>query len=198
MSSESENRSYDEEELTGKLARDVHRHFPEVVARYTDRLLRFATNYFGLKEMEAEDVVQEVMIKAYIALKTYPEERISRLKLNAWMYKIAENEIKKFLNKVNRKRNIDIAADDLNFALEQLMDDPSREPETVSIQREHMEAFKKAFRQLSEDQQRVLILHFISGMKLAEIAILLDQSESNIKTHIFRARNNLRKAADGF
>lgn len=198
MNSESENQSNDDEELTSKLAKDVHKHFPEVVRCYTDRLLRFATNHFGLREKEAEDVVQEVMMKAYIALKTYPEGRILQLKLNAWMYKITENEILKSLHKVDRKQQIEIGTDDLDFVLEQLMDDPSREPETVSIQKEDMQAFNRAFLKLSSNQQRVLILHFVFGMKLAEIAILLDQSESNIKTHIFRARNNLRKAADGF
>ncbi len=42
----------------------------------------------GSSPHDAEDIVQEALIRAYYALGDYPEERVRALKLQPWLYKI--------------------------------------------------------------------------------------------------------------
>lgn len=184
--------SYDEEELTGNLANDLDAHFPEVVKIYTGRLYSFARNSYRLSVMDAEEIVQEVMMHAYTALRGYPEERILSLKLNAWMYKIAVNECLKFVTKWARRQQFEVPIDDLNIMLEQLTGSDARKPV------EDIQEFRQAFQRLTSDEQKVLILHFIDGMKYAEIGKVLDKAESTVKSHVFRARQKLIQMTGDF
>src|SRR2546423_4107353 len=159
MSHESE---YDDEELTRLLAEDVDAHFPKVVRKYTDVLYRFVMNHFGLSQVDAEDILQEAMMKAYIALKGYPRERILNLKLKPWIYKITRNESLKYLDKKGRKQSSVILIDDLdNPVLKQLVAGPPEQPDVVVERKEFTEAFWQAFQELSQNEQQVLILGFV-------------------------------------
>src|ERR1700687_2709111 len=112
--------SYDEEELNGLLASNLDSYFPEVVSLYTGRLYHFARNSYRLNPTDAEEIVQEVMVHAYSALRGFPRERILSLKLNAWMYKIAENECLKFVTKWARRQQFEVPIDNLDIVLERL------------------------------------------------------------------------------
>lgn len=178
--------SNNEEELIGLLANNLDRNFPQVVSHYTGKLFHFARSSFRLNKEDAEDVVQNVMMNAYNALRGYPGERILRLKLNAWMYKIAKNECRKFVEKWARTQLREIPLEELS-----LMRDRFAESDINAIG--DIQEFQQAFKQLTEDEQRVLILHFIDGMKYAEIGKVLDKEESTIKSYVFRAREKLSK-----
>lgn len=52
---------------------------------------------------------------------------------------------------------------------------------------------QKLFEELSENQRQALLLRFVEGYTLAEIAEKLGQSRSNIKNHYFRGLEKLRK-----
>jgi hypothetical protein len=58
-----------------------------ILSHHQDRLYAFA---FRLAEssQDAEDVVQEALLGAYVTLLHYPTARIRMLKLRAWLYKI--------------------------------------------------------------------------------------------------------------
>ena len=182
--------SYNEEELTGLLANDLDWNFAKVVSLYTGKLYHFARRSFRLDEVDAEDVVQEVMMNAYNALRGYPRERILRLKLNAWMYTITKNECKKFLKKWARKQQIEIPLEELSLMREQF-----RKSGIDAVG--DIEEFQQAFKQLTEDEQKVLILHFIDGMTYEEIGKVLDKKEGTIKSHVSRARETLSKFTRG-
>lgn len=52
---------------------------------------------------------------------------------------------------------------------------------------------EEIFQELSEDQRKALLLRFVEGYTLAEIAEKLGQSRANIKNHYFRGLEKLRK-----
>lgn len=52
---------------------------------------------------------------------------------------------------------------------------------------------EELFRELSEDQRQALLLRFVEGYTLPEIAERLGQSKANIKNHYFRGLEKLRK-----
>jgi RNA polymerase sigma-70 factor (ECF subfamily) len=53
--------------------------------------------------------------------------------------------------------------------------------------------FQELFQELSKDQRQALLLRFVEGYTLPEIAEKLGQSRANIKNHYFRGLEKLRK-----
>ena len=80
----------DEQELLLLVARDLRASFPLLVMRYQGRLVYFARRLTSSTQ-DAEDIVQEALIGAYVSLENYPPERIVTLKLQAWLYRIVLN-----------------------------------------------------------------------------------------------------------
>ena len=59
-----------------------------------------------------------------------------------------------------------------------------------------LQALRAAIRQLTPDQQRVVLLRFGEGYKIAKVAHLMDKSEGAVKVLQHRAIKRLRKAFD--
>lgn len=81
----------DSSELPALLATDVRHTFRDMVERYQHSLYTFACR-LSRSQQDAEDIVQEAFVRAYVALVTYPAARIEALKLRPWLYRITLNE----------------------------------------------------------------------------------------------------------
>src|SRR6516162_8714071 len=79
-----------EQELLLLLANDLDQSFYQVVLRYQHRLYAFALRLTGSSQ-DAEDIVQEAFVSAYVSLENYPPQRIQTLKLQAWLYRVTFN-----------------------------------------------------------------------------------------------------------
>src|SRR5690349_823199 len=75
------------EVLPELLAMNLAAFFEQLVHQFQHRLYAFALRQTKNAE-EAEDIVQETFLQAYITLETYPQQRIRDLKLSAWLHKI--------------------------------------------------------------------------------------------------------------
>src|SRR5437660_6029235 len=76
--------------LAVALAGDVERSFEHLVIAYRARIVNFVARMLH-DDARAEDVAQDVFVRAYRALKTYPAERRAALRLRSWLYAIAHN-----------------------------------------------------------------------------------------------------------
>src|SRR5260370_7737244 len=81
---------YSENELPLQLAIDLKRYYPDLVRFYQNRLYTFAYRLTGSPQ-DAEDIVQEAFIGAYVSLRRYPLQRIQALKLRSWLYRVTLN-----------------------------------------------------------------------------------------------------------
>jgi RNA polymerase sigma factor (sigma-70 family) len=86
-----------DEELLSLLATDLDSHFRQLVEIYQRRLYLFALRLAG-HPSDAEDIVQEVFLRAYHALKGFSAVKIRVVRLRQWLYAIALNVFR------NRKR----------------------------------------------------------------------------------------------
>src|SRR5579872_1493558 len=86
--------------LAHALADDVDMAFEQVVRTYQDRIVSVAARSLG-DRARAEEVAQDVFVRAYRALQTYDRPRIRELRLRPWLYTIALNLIR---NAVRGKR----------------------------------------------------------------------------------------------
>src|SRR4029450_2717657 len=76
--------------LAALLATDLDRHFPALVDQYQEALYRFALRLSNHAQ-EAEDIVQDALLRGYMALSHYPEAHVRSLRLRPWLYKVTLN-----------------------------------------------------------------------------------------------------------
>lgn len=155
--------------------------FGLLVSRYNDRLIRMVMPLVRGERCDAEDLVQEVMIKAFTSLGSFH----GQCAFSTWLYRIAYNRAVSDM----RKRKAKFAEVPIEESIL-----PADEPiDEEGGDREHSpEALEWALSQLHPKDQTLLSLYYGEGKSVAEISLIADQSPSNIKIRLFRLRNKLK------
>ncbi|MGZ4333517.1 MAG: sigma-70 family RNA polymerase sigma factor [Gaiellaceae bacterium] len=147
---------------------------------------------------EAEDAVQETMVRAWRAYDRFE----GRSALRSWLYRIATNVCFDMLNgRERRARPMDLGPagapviENLNVPAEVVWLQPvpdSLLPEDAAITRESIRlAFVAALQHLPPRQRAALILSEVLRWKASEIAELLDTTVASVNSALQRARATL-------
>jgi len=100
-----------DEELVVLIRTKEKERFTDIVERYEDKLLRYAT-YLIHDENKAMDVVQDAFIKAYINLNGFDVKK----KFSSWIYRIVHNEamnsVKKYHKETPLLQNADFQSEE--------------------------------------------------------------------------------------
>ncbi len=147
---------------------------------------------------EAEDAVQETMVRAWRAYDRFE----GRSALRSWLYRIATNVCFDMLNgRERRPRPMDLGpagapvVENLNVPAEVVWLQPipdAQLPEEAAIRRESLRlAFVAALQHLPPRQRAVLILSEVLRWKASEIAELLETSVASVNSALQRARATL-------
>ena len=142
---------------------------------------------------DAEEVVQEAVVKALAALPRFRGEA----KFSTWLIQITINEAR--LKRRKDRRHLYDSID------EQRTDDQGdffpkdfadwREIPSEELQRKELrEALKRALDSLAPKYREVLVLRDIQHLSIRETAQVLHISEGNVKTRLLRARFQMRDA----
>jgi RNA polymerase sigma-70 factor (ECF subfamily) len=129
---------------------------------------------------DAEDLTQQVFIKAWQAIGRYKKTASPFL---AWLIKISHNLVIDFyrLKKVETANNY-------NNIVSELETDPVYIIET----RLNQQKIRKAISQLRGDQQQVVLMRFIEDFSYPEIAAVLGKSEGAIRVILHRGLAKLK------
>jgi RNA polymerase sigma-70 factor (ECF subfamily) len=158
---------------------------------------------------EAEDAVQETMIRAWRGFDQFE----GRAALGSWLYRIATNVCLNMLNgKQKRARPVDLGPSQSADAplgeilpraawVEPVPDDrvvaADGDPQDVAVTRDSIRlAFAAALQHLPARQRAVLILREVLAWKASEVAELLDTTVASVNSALQRARATLA-ATDG-
>ena len=128
---------------------------------------------------DAEDLVQDVFLKAYGSLSALRSPELFK----AWLYRIAVNKVKDF----SRRRKF---ASLFSFTQEEKeQDHPDMGPDSYDqlVGKQFWTRFNEFIKKLPRLQQEVFRLRFLDHLSIAEIALTLEKSESSVKTHLYRA-----------
>ena len=152
--------------------------FAALVERY-DRAVHHLAYRTMRDEEEAKDVTQEAFFKAYRSLKTFKPGA----KFSTWIFAIAYHACCDRLNR--RKRYSD----------EELPDraDPARGPADAVIAGDEARRLRQAIAELPEKYRTVVTLYHLQGKQYDEIATVLGIPVGTVKTHLFRAKEQLRR-----
>jgi RNA polymerase sigma-70 factor, ECF subfamily len=151
----------------GKLRPELH--------RYCARLMGSV--------IDGEDVVQDTLVRAFLALQDLEETPA----LRPWLFRIAHNRALDLLRgrAVRLAEPIDAAAD--------IADEASPDPVEMLMRQEAVNTAVSRFVKLPILQRSVVILKDVLGETLTEIAALLDLSIDAVKGHLARGRARLRE-----
>jgi RNA polymerase sigma-70 factor (ECF subfamily) len=128
---------------------------------------------------EAQEITQEVFIKAYEKLDTFDE----RFKFFSWIYRMAVNAA---LNRAKRRRRFDALAEDSDYA------SASPNPHEDYEESETDENVQRALMLLKPDYRAVLVLKHFEGLSYEEIGEALGIPEKTVKSRLFTARQMLK------
>src|SRR5690242_2002663 len=136
----------------------------------------------GGSRSDAEDVLQDVFLRAYHALRADARP----LTLRAWLYRVAHNRCIDHLRRPNPA-----AADifDLNRA-------PQEEPASAAERREDLRRLVADVRRLPEQQRSALLMREMDGLSYNELADALGVTVPAIKSLLVRARIGLVEAIE--
>jgi RNA polymerase sigma-70 factor (TIGR02960 family) len=146
---------------------------------------------------EAEDAVQETMLRAWRSRDTFDGSAAFR----AWLYKIATNVCLDAIRRTKRRpkaRSLESLGEVpwLQPYPDRLLDEiapPDTEPHSVVIARETIElAFLAAIQLLPARQRAVLILRDVLDWSAKETAELLDMTPAGVNSALQRARATMR------
>jgi RNA polymerase sigma factor (sigma-70 family) len=166
------------DERLAAMARDGSRAaFDEIVRRHRPALIAFSGSL--APSSRAEDVVQESLTKAYVALQNGAEPEL----LRAWLFRIVRNTA------IDERRGTRH-----HEQLDESYNGVEQPPQAIE-RREQLAALVAAIQDLPPAQRRAIVQRELEGKGHAEIGRALKLSPGSVRQLIYRARNSLREAA---
>ncbi|KPJ50755.1 hypothetical protein AMJ40_02005 [candidate division TA06 bacterium DG_26] len=157
---------------------DAHA-FAELVERYKGMV--FTLTYRMLGDMNAaEDIAQEVFVRAYKALPRFRREA----KFSTWLYRICYNLC---LTVIKKRRN--------EFSYTRAQVEPGESVEESYEKRELQKKVRELMSELPPTYSSAITLRHIHGLSYDEISQVLGQPLGTTKSTISRAREMLKKLA---
>jgi len=163
--------------------------YDELVRRYQERIYNTVYHMTSNHE-DANDLAQEVFIKAYQALKSFKGES----SFYTWIYRIAVNRTINFLKQNGRRRHLSLNDIDSqvehDFFLTSLVssETPYRNVKLAELQ----EKLNTAMSQLSEVHRMVVTLHDVQGISHEEIGKIMDCNVGTVRSRLYYARQQMQ------
>lgn len=151
--------------------------FETLVQDIRPELHRYCARMIG-SVVDAEDVVQDTLVKAYAALPT-----TTVVNMRGWLFRIAHNKAIDYLRRAKHHQH-------LEYLDEQAL---PAEPDPQLEEHELVALALSVFLQLAPKQRSCVILKDVMGCSLADISELLDATIPEIKAALHRGRGRLRE-----
>ena len=151
-------------------------YYAELVNRYTARVFHFLRARVARVE-DAEDLVQETFVKAYLNLARYqPKHQFS-----TWLFTIAARLMVSHYRKI---KTMDV----------QPISRPAlQDPLQILVREEERENIWMLARRLHQDQYDALWLRYVEDMNIGQISKVLKKTRIHIRVLLHRGRRNLSK-----
>jgi RNA polymerase sigma-70 factor, ECF subfamily len=159
--------------------------FEQISGAYADRLYMLLLRLLGDRG-EAEDVAQEVMLRAWQAISRFR----GKSSYFTWLYRIAVNEANRALERrARRPPSTPIGADELRLPASQDAD-PVRQAENNELRA----AIAAALAQLPPPLRTAIVLRDVEGLSTQEAAEIAGVGQAAFKSRLHQARLRVRAA----
>lgn len=147
--------------------------FTEFIRGNKENYYRLAYSYVKNKE-DALDIVQDSIHKALISYDTLQDPNV----LKSWFYRIVVNTSLDFLRKHKRVNVVD------SETMEYISPGKEDSYENVDLER--------ALEQLPPEYRSIIVLRYFEDLKINEVASILNENNSTIKTRLYKALKLLK------
>jgi len=164
--------------------------FEQLVKRYDRKLFRIAQSVTHNRE-DSQDAVQEAFLKAYQHLGDFRGDS----KFSTWLIRITLNQSLMKLRKRNLSKEVSV---DQDFETEEYLfpreiADWHPNPEQLYSGSELLDILTRSLEELVPVSRAVFVLRDIEGLSIEQTAIVLNLSQSAVKSRLWRARLQLRE-----
>ena len=135
----------------------------------------------GGNEQAAEDLIQATYLEAVRSAATFRGEAA----LSTWLCTIARRQLAGYFNRENRQRSIERKL--------RLVDDPQRDASNVPDGSMADDSVIEALGRVPDLQRQVLVMKYLDGLHVREIAMELGRSNIQIQSLLQRGRSSLRR-----
>ena len=169
--------------------------FEELVERYHGKIYGLTYNMTSNRE-DAEDLTQEVFVKAFEALPRFKRKS----SFYTWVYRIAVNKTINYRKKRNRKRTLSLDQFDQDIKTDDVYHDLTAKGSplrNISLS-ELQEKLNEALQHLSEKHRTVVVMHDMQGIPHEEIAKVVGASVGTVRSRLFYARRQMQTELSEF
>jgi len=163
--------------------------FEELILQHEKIVYNLALRMMNHSE-DAQDISQEVFLKAYRSLQNFDE----RSAFSTWLYRITHNTCIDEMRKRKGKQcySLEEELESADGSMQRQVADAGDTPEESLMRKEQKSEILQALDTLSEEHKAAIILRDVKGMAYEEIAEILELSLGTVKSRISRARNQLK------
>jgi len=158
--------------------------FEELVTKYQPKVFSMALSFTRNREA-ADDLSQEVFLKAYLALPRFH----GRSEFGTWLYRISINHVRDYLRKKGRAKEVPLDdVREISFSDKEQTERAEREKEAEA----RRTLVQRVVQTLPEKYRVILTLRDIQGLAYEEIGGILRLSPGTVDSRLHRARRMLR------
>lgn len=172
-----------EQELITESLAGSHAAYSELVNRFSARLFSAMLHVIGSHD-DAEEVVQETFVQAYVKLSTFQ----GNSQFFTWLYRIAFNNS---LSR-RRKRRPDISLESTRESGGVDPEDRVEQPDDSLLRQEKIDLIHRGLQMLTEEHRNILVLREMQDMAYEDIAEVLDINIGTVRSRLSRARAQLK------
>jgi RNA polymerase sigma-70 factor (ECF subfamily) len=169
---------FDEAALVGRCRTGDDTAFGELVDRYKNLVYGLIYRLVA-DNAQVDDLAQEVFLKVHRGLPYFRGEA----RLSTWIYRIVQN----VCSQARSRRAPEVSLDDR---------DRPKEPALVDAAFADLELrdrLQKALAQLPDHYRFLIAAHYLEGIQYEALAEMLDVPLGTVKTHLYRAKRQLRE-----
>lgn len=168
-------------QIVERVASDINA-YKYIIERYESKLLRYIQRILYISSEDAEDILQEVFLKAYKNINGYDP----KYKFSNWIYRIAHNEAISFL----RKKKTVTESNENEDIFDTIPSDINIEDEFVKdLKRKEV---RDLLSKLDSKYREVLILRYFEDMGYNEISEVLHIPSGSVASLISRGKEKFK------
>ena len=171
-------------EIISRVLKGEQNAYAELVNRYQAYVFTLVLRMIKSRE-DAEEVAQDVFVKAYRSLADFRGES----KFSTWLYTIANTTCITFL----RKKKLDVHSLDNEKVFEVADSQDSGFRANLVEQKSRVNMVNEAIAMLSPDDAEIITLFYKAEQNLEEISRILRLETNTVKVRLHRARTRLKE-----
>src|SRR5262245_26165874 len=159
--------------------------FEQIILRYQTRVMTMAARLLGTRD-DARDAAQEVFLRAFKYLHRLDLQK----PLEPWLIRITVNVCRDVGRKRQRQRNTFV-----EIEAPETIDESADHHAGLARKQERL-ILQRALDSLPEKERLAILLRDVEGLSTAEVASILQSSETTVRSQVSRGRLRLKTAID--